>query len=84
VRVAVHFLDAGAGDAAWAVFPDGSNVLVDWGPPDQSKQLLLAVQSAGVTTIDLLAPIPATSSIHARCGSRRMVACWRCKAIRLR
>ena len=51
----VHVLDAGTGDAAWVALPNGATLLIDCGPPDLSKQLLLQLQTAGVNQIDLLA-----------------------------
>jgi beta-lactamase superfamily II metal-dependent hydrolase len=63
----VHFLDAGDGDAAWAVMPDGRTILVDCGPPETSKQLLLQLQSAALTTIDVLAPSRATPDAMGGC-----------------
>ncbi|HLZ27260.1 MAG TPA: hypothetical protein VKV73_08050 [Chloroflexota bacterium] len=64
----VHFLDAGAGDAAWVVMPDNSSVLIDCGPPELSKQLLLQLQAAGLTTIDLLAPGRSTPDASGGCA----------------
>lgn len=65
--IEVHFLNAGDGDAAWIGLPDGSTALIDCGPPEGSKQLLLQLQSAGLTTIDVLAPSRASDDVLGGC-----------------
>jgi competence protein ComEC len=54
--VVVHVVDVGNGDAAWIRLADGSTALIDCGPVDPNRRLLLALQEAGVSQIDLLAP----------------------------
>jgi competence protein ComEC len=63
----VHFLNAGNGDAAWFTMPDGSTALIDCGPPEFSTELLLQLQTAGIATINLLAPSRSTPDVLGGC-----------------
>lgn len=54
--VVVHVVDVRNGDAAWISLADGSTALIDCGPADPNKRLLVALQAKGVSQIDLLAP----------------------------
>src|SRR5579871_3414013 len=47
----VHFLDAGVGDATW-ITTTGHNYLIDCGPANNGKQLVLSLESAGVLKLD--------------------------------
>jgi competence protein ComEC len=66
--VVMHFVDVGNGDAAWVTLADGATALIDCGPPDPNKRLILALQSAGVRHIDLLAPSRARSDAVGGCA----------------
>jgi competence protein ComEC len=54
-RLVVRFLDVGQGDATLVSTPNGHTVLVNCGPPGQGKQLVLRLESAGISLVDTLA-----------------------------
>mgnify|MGYP000579567186 CR=1 FL=1 len=53
-ELVVTFLDVGQGDAALITSPTGKRILIDGGPPTAENRLLSALQSRGVSSIDLL------------------------------
>ncbi|HAG10274.1 MAG TPA: MBL fold metallo-hydrolase [Desulfotomaculum sp.] len=50
----VHFLDVGQGDSILALFPDGENMLVDAGPPENGQYIVSYLEKQGITKIDYL------------------------------
>jgi competence protein ComEC len=66
--VLVHVVDVGSGDAAWVKLADGSIALIDCGPADPSKRLLLALQAAGISQVDLLAPSRSRADAFGGCA----------------
>lgn len=50
----VHFIDVGQGDAILLQTPNGSNVLIDTGPKNSSRQLLNYLKKIQVSSLDLL------------------------------
>src|SRR4030088_94883 len=53
-KLVISFLDVGQGDATLLITPSGGSVLVNCGLPAQSNQLILRLESAGISQIDTL------------------------------
>ena len=50
----VHFLDVGQGDSILVQFPDGENMLVDAGPPENGQYVVSYLEKQGIKKIDYL------------------------------
>jgi len=50
----VHFLDVGQGDSILVQFPDGENMLVDAGPPENGQYVVSYLEKKGIRKIDYL------------------------------
>ncbi|MBV8719810.1 MAG: hypothetical protein JO020_22640 [Chloroflexi bacterium] len=66
--LAVHVLDAGAGDATWLATPDMSTVVVlECGTTGYGRQFLSLLLASGVQRIDVLAPTSARPEVVGGC-----------------
>jgi competence protein ComEC len=67
-RLVIRFMDVGQGDATLVSTPNGHTVLVNCGPSAQGKQLVLRLESAGISQIDTLAVSSVRADAAGGCG----------------